>query len=66
MEKVCYMLPSKYRKECDDFVKQYADEMIALLLQDLPPKEVCASLGLCAKKKKPTAGMHQILKVLIV
>ena len=52
LEKVCYVLPSKYRKECDDFVKQYADEMIKLLLQDLPPKEVCAALGLCSKTFK--------------
>lgn len=57
LEKVCNLLPAKYRKECDDLVTQYADEIIKLLLQELPPKEVCAALGLCSKQQKAATGI---------
>ena len=50
------------RKECDDFVKQYAEQIIALLLKDLPPKEVCAALGLCSNEKL-LAGVFRTLKL---
>jgi saposin len=52
LEKVCNVLPSTYRQDCDNFVKQYADEVIRLLLEELTPNEVCAALGLCSKTFK--------------
>ena len=47
LEKVCALLPSTIKQECDDFVKQYADLVVQLLVHELDPTQVCTALQLC-------------------
>ncbi|XP_076318042.1 prosaposin isoform X17 [Tachypleus tridentatus] len=51
LEKVCSILPQSLSKECDDFVKEYADLIITLLVQELDPNTVCDALKLCPGNK---------------
>lgn len=47
---VCNVMPKSVSKECDDFVDQYADAIIQLLIGALQPNEICAVLNLCTAK----------------
>ncbi|XP_062575849.1 prosaposin-like isoform X2 [Saccostrea cucullata] len=47
LQTVCSKLPSTISKECSDFVNQYADLVIDLLIQEGDPKTVCTELKLC-------------------
>ncbi|PSN42806.1 hypothetical protein C0J52_12679 [Blattella germanica] len=48
---VCNYLPKTVATECDQFVDEYADLVIALLAQSLTPQEVCAAIKLCKSSK---------------
>ncbi|CAB3995682.1 hypothetical protein BSL78_18317 [Paramuricea clavata] len=68
LEKVCSLLPSTIRSECDTFVEEYGPEILKLLLQELQPDQICAELGLCSSKsvklsfKKPTIDTCDVCK----
>jgi len=47
LDKVCYMLPSSLKNTCLQMVKEYTDQIIHLLVNDYPPKQVCTELALC-------------------
>nr|CAB3260857.1 uncharacterized protein LOC100176110 [Phallusia mammillata] len=47
VEKVCDILPSKYKKECDTLIQTYGDEIIQLLVKFVSPKALCMTLKLC-------------------
>ena len=49
LEKVCSILPSTVKAECDDFVKTYAPMIVQLLVQELDPEQVCTVIGLCSQ-----------------
>lgn len=51
LEKVCAIVPSVLRQECDSLVTQYAPEIIQLLLKKLDPSQVCSEIGLCVTSK---------------
>ncbi|CAH2321285.1 prosaposin isoform X2 [Pelobates cultripes] len=51
LEKVCYILPNKYRQQCRDFLKTYSEAIIELLEQEFDPKLICSFLGVCLEKK---------------
>lgn len=51
MDKLCHVLPKSLNNQCVDLVKIYSKELISLLLSDMTPQEVCASLKLCDKTK---------------
>ncbi|KAM4703943.1 prosaposin [Rhinophrynus dorsalis] len=53
LEKVCGILPKKYRNQCVDIVDQYSEAIIKLLEQEATPQMVCCSLGLCSFKQRP-------------
>ncbi|XP_063968847.1 uncharacterized protein LOC129281952 isoform X7 [Lytechinus pictus] len=55
LEKLCDMLPSTIRQECDAFVTTYEPEIIKLLLT-MSPDQVCAELGLCTSSFKVLLG----------
>lgn len=40
-------MPSPVKNQCNDFVDQYADIVIQLLIQTLKPNEICPMLKLC-------------------
>lgn len=49
-------MPKSVRQECDDFVNQYADTVIQLLIGALQPNEVCAVLNICSAKNVAVKG----------
>lgn len=51
LEKICNHLKSKYKQECDDFVKTYAGQLVHKMMKSLTPQKVCAEIGLCDKAK---------------
>lgn len=48
LDKICQSLPDTLKAECEMFVNQYGPTVIALLLQELDPEQVCTKLGLCS------------------
>lgn len=63
LEKVCDILPKTIRTECEDLVKQYAPEIIDLLINGLNPQQVCTALKLCTSTRltSPEASVECIL-----
>nr|WBW70109.1 venom protein [Lampona murina] len=56
LDKVCSYLPSSLSAKCENFVNEYTDILIQLLLQEMDPDMVCAELKICTssvKKEKP-------------
>lgn len=51
VESICTKLPNSITKQCTKFVEQYAD-LIITLIDTVPPKEICAQMGLCPAQKK--------------
>ena len=47
LEGVCGILPSRYAAECNTYVAQYTPMIVDLLIQEVSPKEICATLTLC-------------------
>ncbi|KAK3090478.1 hypothetical protein FSP39_012184 [Pinctada imbricata] len=65
LDKVCSLLPSTISSDCTDFVNQYGPTVIALLLQELSPSQVCTTIGLCtsartSKEDKPVMAMEPV------
>jgi len=50
LEKVCIILPKRYRNECDKFIEQYSD-LIVETIDHIPAKEVCTEIQLCTNFK---------------
>lgn len=48
LEEVCSLLPDTIKQECDDFVKEYGQAVIEMLVQELSPDVICKTLGLCS------------------
>jgi len=61
VDEVCDILPDTVKETCEQFVAQYGPTVIALLLQELDPNQVCAKLGLCPSEKKLGASTECIL-----
>ncbi|XP_033004961.1 prosaposin-like isoform X1 [Lacerta agilis] len=53
MEKICSVLPEKYRQECKDFVDVYGKSIIDMLLEATDPKTVCVLLKCCSDNTLP-------------
>jgi hypothetical protein len=41
------MLPRKYTRECEEFMKNYGDEVLEMILIEGSSHEICAALHLC-------------------
>ncbi|UJR22649.1 hypothetical protein I4U23_025689 [Adineta vaga] len=56
LKKVCTILPSKERTQCDEFVKTYGPTLAQLIAEMADPKTVCHYLNMCqdSSTKKPT------------
>jgi hypothetical protein len=61
LKSVCSRLSSAdLTKKCNSFVMQYTEMLINLLVQ-MPPKEVCSTLGLCTAAKTPAKqALHHV------
>ncbi|KAF7247327.1 Prosaposin [Varanus komodoensis] len=53
MEKICSVLPEKFREECRDFVEVYGKSIIDMLLEATNPKLVCVLLKCCTDNALP-------------
>ena len=53
LEKVCYLVPTKFRQTCDMFVDMYGELLIRVLLEDAAPDVVCSHLKLCLSENVP-------------
>lgn len=51
VEKVCNIMPSTIRTECDQLVEQYGKQIIDMLVKEASPSVVCGLIGLCASDK---------------
>lgn len=51
VENICSKMPKSVSKQCTKFVDQYAD-LIITLIDTMPPKQICAQMGLCPAQKK--------------
>ncbi|GFW97437.1 hypothetical protein TNCV_4991141 [Trichonephila clavipes] len=47
LDKVCSYLPSSMSAKCVNFVNQYTDLLVTLIIQELDPSDICAKLNLC-------------------
>lgn len=47
---ICNKMPSSVSKQCNDFVDQYGDAVIQLLIETLKPNEICPMLKLCSNQ----------------
>ena len=50
VEKVCSLLPSQYSSECDQLIEQYGPEIISALVEKVPPKSLCSTIGVCSSQ----------------
>lgn len=49
VEMVCSYMPESVADKCEDFVADYGDDIIRMIVElEMSPKEVCAALTLCA------------------
>ncbi|XP_062989084.1 prosaposin-like isoform X2 [Elgaria multicarinata webbii] len=53
MEKICSVLPQKFKQECRDFVEVYGKSIIDMLLEATNPKMVCVLLKCCTDNALP-------------
>ena len=54
VEMVCAYMPDSVADRCEDFVAEYGDEIIRLIVEmELSPREVCTALTLCHPHAPP-------------
>ncbi|XP_011161385.1 prosaposin isoform X1 [Solenopsis invicta] len=46
-KKVCTKIPSSIEGECQEFVNTYGDAVVALLVQEIDPSQVCSMIRIC-------------------
>ncbi|XP_012523993.1 prosaposin [Monomorium pharaonis] len=45
--KICTKVPSSIEGECQEFVNTYGDAVVALLVQEIDPSQVCTMIRIC-------------------
>lgn len=50
--RTCDKFPSSIRGQCHEFVNLYGDAIIALLVQEIDPRELCPTLKMCPVNSK--------------
>ena len=51
--KLCAHLSDKLKGQCLEFVKQYSEEVVEMVLADFTPQEACTFIKLCTDNKPP-------------
>nr|XP_003705001.1 PREDICTED: prosaposin [Megachile rotundata]XP_012144582.1 PREDICTED: prosaposin [Megachile rotundata]XP_012144583.1 PREDICTED: prosaposin [Megachile rotundata] len=51
LKKVCKRLPESIKDQCTEFVDTYGDAVVAILVQEIDPSQVCPMLRLCPSEK---------------
>lgn len=44
-------MPNSLKGECDDFVEMYSDAIIALLVQEIDPRQLCPMMKMCPQNE---------------
>ncbi|KAJ8379310.1 hypothetical protein SKAU_G00000880 [Synaphobranchus kaupii] len=57
LDKVCQILPSHYKVQCEDFINKYGKEVIEFLLSSTAPHVICALLHLCLFQEQPVVEL---------
>ncbi|XP_063043745.1 prosaposin [Engraulis encrasicolus] len=59
LERVCGLLPSAYRQQCEDFIEAYSKKLIEMLLDKSSPQTICTLLLICrGMEEAPAIGSH--------
>lgn len=45
--KVCTKIPSSIKTECQEFIDTYGDAVVAILVQEIDPSQVCPMIHIC-------------------
>lgn len=48
---MCHKIRKEFQPECQSFVDMYADAIIALLIQEIDPSQICPKLSVCVETK---------------
>ncbi|XP_076766761.1 prosaposin [Xylocopa sonorina] len=51
LQKVCRKLPDSIEGQCTEFIDVYGDAVVAILVQEIDPSQVCPMLRLCPTEK---------------
>lgn len=46
---MCHKVKQEFQGECEQFINMYADAVIALLIQEIDPSQVCPKLNVCVR-----------------
>ncbi|KAG8182465.1 hypothetical protein JTE90_020385 [Oedothorax gibbosus] len=47
LETVCKYLPGSLSGQCKDFVDKYTELLIQMIVEQIPPEQICAALNMC-------------------
>lgn len=56
VKNICHSLPRSYDAQCSKFIDQYA-ALIITLIDSTPPKQLCATMGLCTAGRSLEAAV---------
>lgn len=63
LEKLCTKLPSSWKAECTDFVKNQLENILDMLVAQIPPEEMCILLNICKPKTIPDHAANELGKL---
>jgi saposin len=63
LNQVCERLPKTVTEECEEYVRNYGDLIIALIQQEIDPSVMCVQLGLCTSSSQLSVSMLPSLKL---
>lgn len=60
VNKICDIIPSKYRSECHQYINDYGPGVISIISDDFNPDQVCSRLHACSNllKVSPVKKLH--------
>ncbi|CAG9807879.1 unnamed protein product [Chironomus riparius] len=62
VKQTCSKFPSSIQPSCNSFVDLYGDTIIALLVQEIDPRDLCPKLKLCPEKTYITENTENTIK----
>jgi len=60
LDVLCYQLSDPVHKQCEKMIAKYTEEIIDMFVNDYPPKEICAQLGLCVDNEINTNDIFAV------
>lgn len=66
VEGICKRLPKSVQSECESFVMSYGDAVIAMLIQELDPGEICPMMHMCSQRVKADVEIFETKPIMNV